>query len=197
MSRLRSITYGAISIVSSAAGAICTRNCPEYLKAIRVYFGWKNHISKHRSPSVLIISIEPGSLLVVLKMFVRSMILWRNRAGWHRLSASPLALTLCLWYMYIYSWQHTDHRILEDFFYPVQTWSNICLANAKKWFKHLVDWYVRRHFDGPYLIEIMKSSRPTHTYKTRPHTYTCKHMYLYKYIHIYDIQVENTEHVQN
>jgi len=33
-----------------------------------VYFGWKNHKSKYRSPSVFVISIEPGSLLVVLKM---------------------------------------------------------------------------------------------------------------------------------
>ena len=59
------------SIVSSAAVDICGRNRPQHLKASWAYFGWKNHKSKHRYPSVLVISIEPGSLLVVLKMSVR------------------------------------------------------------------------------------------------------------------------------
>jgi len=38
-----------------------------------------SHKTQHRSPSVLVISIEPGSPLVVLKMSVRSLSLWRNR----------------------------------------------------------------------------------------------------------------------
>jgi len=56
----------------------------------------------------------------------------------------------------------------------------------KKLFRHFVDWYVRCHFDCPYLIKKMKSSQTTHTYKASPHTYICKHtyMYWYKYIHI-------------
>jgi len=74
-----SITYVGTSIVSSAAVGICARNRPKHLKASWVYFGCKNHKSKHSYPSVMVISIEPGSLLVVLKMSVRSLSLWRNR----------------------------------------------------------------------------------------------------------------------
>jgi len=63
----------------------------------------------------------------------------------------------------------------------------------KKLFRHFVDWYVRRHFERPYLIEKMKSSRTTHTYKTHPHTYICKHIYMYwyKYIRISWVQLLN------
>jgi len=77
--RLPSINYGVISIVSSAAGVICAPNRPKHLNASWVYLCWKNQWSKYRSLSVLIISIEPGSLLVVLKMSVRSLSLRRNR----------------------------------------------------------------------------------------------------------------------
>ena len=67
------------SIGSAAAGSICAPNRPKHLNASCVYFFWKNHYAKYRSPSVLVICIEPGSLLVVLKMSVRSLSLRRNR----------------------------------------------------------------------------------------------------------------------
>ena len=62
-----------------AAGVICAQNRPKHLYASWVYFGWKNYESKYRSPSVFVISIEPGFLSVVLKKSLCGPSLWQNR----------------------------------------------------------------------------------------------------------------------
>ena len=66
--------------MSSNAVAIFARNRPKHLNASCVYFGWKNYQSKYRSSSVCVISIGPGSLLVVLKMSDLKCPIWSDLA---------------------------------------------------------------------------------------------------------------------
>jgi len=76
------------SIVSSPAVGICARNRPKHLKASWIYFSWKNHVSKHRSLSALVISIEPGSLFLSEEFQICSPNIWGGYFA-HREQTNP------------------------------------------------------------------------------------------------------------
>jgi len=81
------------------------RNRPQHLNASCVCFGRKNHLSNYRSPSVVVISIQPGLFLLVCKMTVRSLI--------HGKTGSKFDICLIQWV----TWLN-----------PCVTWLNLCVT---------------------------------------------------------------------